>query len=78
MVFAQATLEEGSRIEGEIHSFSSAVDICGTVAGNISSFGSDIKLEKSARINSAPREISVFPFVLLLPKTTRWNISIGV
>ena len=60
LAFAQVTLEEGSHIEGEVLSFSSAVDVRGTVAGNISSIGSDIKLGKPAKTNVVPRVKSVF------------------
>ena len=73
--FAQVTLEEGSHLDGGIISFSSAVDVCGTVSGNISSLESDFQLEKSARVKALPRDKGVFPFVILLPKMVRWNPS---
>jgi hypothetical protein len=75
LVFAQVTLEEGSHIEGGVLSFSSAFDVCGTVAGNISSLESDVQLEKSARVKAMPRDKGVFPFVILLPEMVRWNPS---
>ena len=75
LVFAQVTLEEGSHIDGEILSVSSAVDVCGTVSGNIASFESDIHLEKSARIRAVPSDKGVFPFVVLLPEMVHWNPS---
>ncbi len=75
LVFAQVTLEEGSHIEGEILSISSAVDVCGTVSGKISSLESDVRLEKSARVKAMPRDKGIFPFVILLPEMVRWNPS---
>ena len=75
LVFAQVTLEEGSRIEGGILSISSAVDVCGTVSGNILSLESDVQLKKSARVKAMPRDKGVFPFVILLPEMVRWNPS---
>ena len=75
LVFAQVTLEEGSNIDGEIFSVSSAVDVCGTVSGNISSLESDVRLERSARVKAMPHDKGVFPFVILLPEMVRWNPS---
>jgi len=69
-------LEEGSLIEGKILSFSSAVEVIGSVAGNISSIGSDIKLEPSARVNVISSDKGVFSYVILLPKMARWNLSL--
>ena len=75
LAFAQVALEKGSHIEGGILSFSSAVDVCGKVSGNISSLESDIQLEKSARLIATPHDKGVFPFVVLLPQMVRWNSS---
>lgn len=74
LVFAQATLEEGSHIEGEVLAFSSAIDVRGTVVGNISSVESDIELEKSANVKVLNQDKGVLPFVVLLPKMARWNL----
>ena len=75
LVFAQVTLEEGSHIDGEILSVSSAVDVCGAVSGNISSLESDVRLEKSAGVKAIPHDEGVFPFVILLPEMVRWYPS---
>ena len=77
LIFAQATVEKGSRIEGGISSFSSSIDIFESVAGEISSIESDIKVEQSAELKNLPEDKDVFPFVVLLPKMARWNLSIG-
>jgi hypothetical protein len=73
LAFAQVTLEEGSHIDGAIHSFSSAVNIHGSVSGNILSIGSDIKLVTPAKVKYLPHNQIVFPYVILLPEMARWN-----
>jgi hypothetical protein len=77
LAFAQVTLEEDSRIEGEILSFSSTLDGRGSITGNISSIESDIKLETPAKVTVMPRDRSVFPYIILLPRMARWNLSFG-
>ena len=74
LVFAQATLEEGSHIDGEVLAFSSAIDVRGTVVGKIYSMESDIELEKSANVRVLDQDKGVLPFVVLLPKMARWNL----
>jgi hypothetical protein len=76
LAFAQVTLEEDSRIEGEILSFSSTLDGRGSITGNISSIESDIKLETPAKVTVAARDQSVFPYIILLPRMARWNLSL--
>jgi hypothetical protein len=77
LAFAQVTLEKDSLIKGDISSFSSTIDICGSVTGNISSIESDIELERTAKVKSLPQEKGVIAFVILLPKMARWNLSFG-
>jgi hypothetical protein len=77
LAFAQVTLEEDSQIEGEILSFSSTVNGRGSVSGNISSIESDIKLETPAKVTVAPRDRSIFPYIILLPRMARWNLFFG-
>jgi hypothetical protein len=75
LVFAQVILEEGSHIEGRIYSISSTIDVCGTVAGNISSIESDITFEKTSNVKNISKDKDIFPFVLLLPRMARWNLA---
>jgi hypothetical protein len=75
LFFAQATIEKGSHIEGDISSFSSSIDICGSVTGNISSMESDIQFDKTADFRGLVQDKDVLPFVILLPKMARWNLS---
>jgi hypothetical protein len=77
LVFAQVTLEDGSKIEGGLLAISSCVDVRGSVAGSISSVESDIKLEKSASVRDLHQDKGVIPFVILLPKMARWNLAFG-
>jgi len=75
LAFAQVTLEEGSRIEGTIHSFSSAIDVGCTLTGDISSYESDIKIEESTNLRNSQPSKGLLPFVVLLPNLARWNIA---
>jgi hypothetical protein len=75
LAFAQVNLQEGSRIDGEILSISSAVDIHGAVAGKISSIESDLEIDDSADVRSVDQDKDVIPFVILLPRMARWNLS---
>jgi len=75
LAFAQVTLEEDSRIEGNIRSFSSAIDLGCTLTGDISSVESDIKIEESTNLRSTQPDIGLLPFVVLLPNLARWNLA---
>jgi hypothetical protein len=77
LVFTQVTLEEGSRIEGDVLAFSSTIDVRGTVVGQLSSIESDIDLEKFANVKVLNQDKGFFPFVVLLPKMVRWNLTLG-
>jgi hypothetical protein len=70
-VFAQVTLEDGARVEGRILSVSSALDLAGSVSGDILSIGSDIRVRETARLKQGPRELQTFPYVVLLPQMAR-------
>lgn len=77
LAFAQVTLEEDSRIEGTIHSFSSAIDLGCTLTGDITSVESDVKIENSTNLKSTPPDKGLLPFVVLLPNLARWNLTAG-
>jgi len=77
LVFAQVTIEKGSQIDGCISSFSSAIDIYGRVTGDITSIESDIQVEDTSDVKSLAQDKGVLPFVILLPKMARWNLSLG-
>lgn len=71
--FTQVTVEKGAFVNGSILSFSSTLDISGSVTGNISSLESDVKVRKSAEINAIPNNNGILHLVILLPKLARWN-----
>ncbi len=76
-LFAQVTLEEGARIDGRILSVSSALDLAGTVSGEIVAFGSDVQVRDTASLRLSPRELHAIPYVVLLPSNgaprCRWS-----
>jgi hypothetical protein len=77
LFFAQVTLEKDAHVEGAILSFSSTMDVRGTVTGNISSLESEVKVRESAHIKGIPSDTNILPLVLLLPEMARWNMSFG-
>ena len=78
LFFAQVTLEKDARLEGSILSFSSVVDVGGTVTGNISSLESEVNVRQPAEVKVVPRDTGVFPLVLLLPEMARWNVASAI
>jgi hypothetical protein len=77
LFFSQVTLEKNARVEGAILSFSSTLDVWGTVRGNITSLESEINIRPSAQIKDVPMDTSVFPLVLIIPEMARLNLSFG-
>jgi hypothetical protein len=77
LFFAEVTLEKGARVDGTVLSFSSVVDVYGTVAGNISSLESEVNVRPSAQVKVVPKDTGVFPVVILLPNIARWNLAFG-
>ena len=73
-LFAQVTLEEGARVEGRIVSFSSALDLAGTVRGGILAIGSDITVREAAQLVKSSRRLGRLPYVLLLPQMARVGV----
>ena len=71
LIFAQAELQRGGRVDGRIRSFSSALDLNGAVAGDVLAIGSDIHVEETAELKSKPSEVVGFPYVILLPQIAR-------
>jgi hypothetical protein len=77
MFFAQVKLEKGARVEGALLSFSSTLDLCGNVNGQITSLESEVTVQQSAQVKEIPKDTGIFPFVVILPEMARWNISIS-
>ncbi len=75
--FAQVILEKDARVDGALLSFSSSVEVCGNVTGNITSLESEVNVQQSAQVKGIPKDTGVFPFVVILPEMARWNLSFG-
>jgi hypothetical protein len=74
-LFAQVTLKDGARVEGKILSVSSALDLAGTVSGEIVAFGSDVHVRDTASLSISPREMDAIPYVVLLPQMARVGVA---
>jgi hypothetical protein len=70
-LFAQITLEEGSRVDGRILAVSSALDLQGSVGGGILGLGSDIAVRPTATLAETPRQLELIGYVVLLPQMAR-------
>ena len=70
-MFAQITLEEGSRVDGQILAVSSALDLQGSVGGGILGLGSDVTVRPTATLAETPRQVELIGYVVLLPQMAR-------
>ncbi len=70
-LFAQVTLEEGARVDGRIVAVSSALDLAGSVSGDILAIGSDIRVRETAQLMQSPQQVEAIPYVILLPQMAR-------
>jgi hypothetical protein len=71
VLFAQITLEEGARVDGQIIALSSTLDLAGSVGGSVLAVESDVTVRATAELLQAPRQVEAIPFVVLLPQLAR-------
>jgi len=69
--FAQITLEDGARVQGQIRSLSSVLNLGGKVDGTILAVGSDVIVRATAELAQHPRRVEIIPYVILLPRMAR-------
>jgi hypothetical protein len=65
--FAQVTIDEGALVDGNIHIYSSTLDLRGDLTGDLQAFESDLTLHESAHVAGEIDQNDLIHWTLLLP-----------
>lgn len=65
--FAQVTVDEGARVDGQMYLYSSTLDLHGVVTKGIHAFESDLTIHDTARVEGEIDQNAFIHWTLLLP-----------